>query len=53
MGKGKGAIDSWVFPVRPGRVLFEIYSAPTNLSSEALMMASKKLPIQTKVIVFN
>src|SRR5687768_13319546 len=24
MGKGKGAIDDWVFPIRPGRLVFEI-----------------------------
>lgn len=53
MGKGKGAIDRWVFPVRPGRVLFEIYNASVALSSEALLMASKKLPIRSKVIVFR
>ena len=53
MGKGKGAIDSWVFPVRPGRVLFEIHSAPVSLSSEALLMASKKLPIRSKVVIFK
>ena len=28
MGKGKGAVDSWVMPVRPRRVLFEVEGGP-------------------------
>lgn len=53
MGKGKGAVDSWVFPVRPGSVIFEISLAPVGLGFEALVMASKKLPIRSKVFMFK
>jgi large subunit ribosomal protein L16 len=52
MGKGKGAISNWIFPIRPGRVIFEIHSAPLPLALEALVMSSKKLPIRTKVFSF-
>jgi large subunit ribosomal protein L16 len=52
MGKGKGAIHEWLFPVRPGGIIFEITAASTQLSCEALLMASKKLPIHSKIITF-
>jgi len=53
MGKGKGAVSNWVFPIRPGRIVFEIHSAPATLAVEALTMSSKKLPILTKVFAFS
>lgn len=39
--------------MRPGRLIFEISGASTNLSAEALEMAGKKLPVATKVFVLN
>jgi len=53
MGKGKGAVDSWIFPVRPGRLLFEVSNAPVELGAEALQMAGKKLPLASKVYVLD
>jgi large subunit ribosomal protein L16 len=53
MGKGKGAVSEWIFPVRPGGIIFEISAASTKLSCEALLMASKKLPVRSKIIIFN
>ena len=50
MGKGKGAPDSWVAVVKPGRVLFEIKHFNAELSVEALKLATYKLPIKTKII---
>jgi len=53
MGKGKGAIADWVFPIRPGRLIFEINYCSLNLGAEALIMAAKKLPVKCKVFVFK
>lgn len=53
MGKGKGSVEDWVFPVRPGKIVFEIDNCPLDLAAEALVMASKKLPIKCKVFVFR
>jgi len=53
MGKGKGAVDDWVFPIRPGRLIFEISNCSLDLAVEALSMAAKKLPLRCKVFVFN
>lgn len=50
MGKGKGAPDTWVCVIKPGRVLFEVGGAPEGVSVEALAGAAHKLPLQCKVI---
>ncbi|MGE5410883.1 MAG: 50S ribosomal protein L16 [Clostridiales bacterium] len=50
MGKGKGAPEFWVAVVKPGRVLFEVSGVSKELASEALQIASHKLPIKTKVV---
>lgn len=51
MGGGKGNVEFYVFPVRPGRVLFEMDGIPLDVAREALRRASAKLPIKAKVIV--
>lgn len=50
MGKGKGAPESWVAPVKPGRVLFEIGGVTETVAQEALRLASHKLPIKSRFI---
>lgn len=51
MGKGKGAPEFWVAPVRPGRIMFEVGGVSKELATEALQIASHKLPIKTKIVV--
>lgn len=51
MGKGKGAVDHWVAPVKPGRVLFECDGVQLEVATEALRLASQKLPVATKMVV--
>jgi len=51
MGKGKGAPEYWVAPVRPGTILFETSGINMTMSKEALRLASQKLPIKTKFVV--
>ena len=51
MGKGKGAPEFWVAVVKPGRVMFEVSGVSRELATEALSLASHKLPIKTKVVV--
>ena len=50
LGGGKGNVDHYVFPVRPGRVLFEIDGVEGKIATEALRRAAYKLPIKCKVI---
>jgi len=49
MGKGKGAPEYWVAVVKPGRVLFEVGGTSREVGTEALRLASHKLPIKTKI----
>lgn len=50
MGKGKGSPEGWVAVVKPGRVLFEIDGVSRERATEALRLASHKLPIKTKFV---
>jgi len=50
MGGGKGSVDHYVFPVKPGRVLFEIDGVPSADALEALRLAGHKLPVRTRII---
>lgn len=50
MGGGKGTVDHYVFPVRPGRILFEIDGIPREVAHEALRRAGAKMPMKTKVV---
>jgi len=50
MGGGKGAVDHYVFPVKPGRVIFEIDGVEADLANEALRLAGHKLPVKTRII---
>ena len=51
MGGGKGNVDHYVFPVRPGRILFEIDGVDVAAAKEALRLASFKLPVKTRVVI--
>jgi large subunit ribosomal protein L16 len=50
MGGGKGSVDHYVFPVKPGRILFEVDGLPEKLAMEALQKAGYKLPVKTRVV---
>jgi len=51
LGGGKGDIDHYVFPVKTGRVLFEIDGVDEKTARSALRVAGHKLPVKTKIIV--
>lgn len=50
MGKGKGSIESWIFRVKPGQILFEVSNIPMDLVKIAFNKASSKLPARCKLI---
>lgn len=50
MGGGKGNVDHYVFPVRPGRILFELDGINEEIAKAAFRKAADKLPIKTKFI---
>lgn len=49
-GQGKGEVVFYAFPVKPGRVIFELEGLKEEIAQEALKMAADKLPIKTKII---
>ena len=50
MGKGKGAPDHWVAVVRPGKILFEMEGVSVQDATEAMRLASHKLPLRTTFV---
>lgn len=50
MGGGKGNVEKYVFPVQPGRVLFEMDGVSRSVAYEALRRAGAKLPLCTKIV---
>ena len=50
MGKGVGNISGWVFPVKKGRILFELNGISFDLAKAALRSAAYKLPLKSKFI---
>jgi len=50
MGGGKGNVDHYVFPIKPGRIIFELDGIKEELAREALQKATDKLPIKTKFV---
>lgn len=50
MGGGKGKVDHYVFPIEPGRIIFELEGVEEEKAKQALQKAADKLPIKTKFI---
>ena len=50
MGGGKGAVDHYVFPVKPGRVIFELDGVSEEKAKIAFDRAKHKLPFKTRFV---
>jgi large subunit ribosomal protein L16 len=50
MGKGKGAVEGWVAPIKRGRILFEMVGVTAEVATEAFRLAGHKLPVKTKLV---
>ncbi|NLW45511.1 MAG: 50S ribosomal protein L16 [Syntrophomonadaceae bacterium] len=50
MGKGKGAPEYWVAPVKPGRVMFELAGVSEEVAKEAMRLAAHKLPVRCRFV---
>ena len=51
MGGGKGDIDAYVAPVKPGRIMFEMAGVTAEVAKEALRLAAHKLPVKTRIVI--
>lgn len=50
MGGGKGSVSHYVFPITPGRIIFELDGVEESVAREAFRKAAGKLPIKTKFV---
>ena len=53
LGGGKGNVDRYVFPVRPGRIIFEMDGIEESVARRALQLAGHKLPFRTRFVKKN
>ena len=50
MGKGKGDPVGYVFPITPGRIIFEVEGVSYEVAKEALRLAAQNLPVTTQFV---
>jgi len=50
MGGGKGELDHFVAPVKPGRIIFELTGLDEATTRKVFKKASHKLPVKTKIV---
>jgi len=53
MGSGKGSVEHYVVPVKPGVVIFELDGVGEEMAREALRLASHKLGLKTRFVIRN
>ena len=51
MGGGKGSVEMYRAPVKPGRMLFEISGVSPQVAREIFTVVGSKLPVKTKIII--
>ena len=51
MGGGKGGVDHYAVPVKPGRIIFEIEGIKEDMAREALRKAAAKLSVKTSIVI--
>ena len=49
-GKGKGSPEWWAARVKPGRIMFELDGVPREVAEQAFILASAKLPVDTRFV---
>jgi len=53
MGGGKGSVDYYAFPIKPGRIIFELDGVKEEIARVAFRRAADKLPIKTKFVKYE
>ena len=46
-GKGKGNVEYWASPIKPGKILYEVAGVSEKDAKKAFELASAKLPMAT------
>jgi len=50
MGGGKGSVSHYVFPIKPGKIIFELDGVEEELAKEIFRKASDKLSVKAKFV---
>jgi large subunit ribosomal protein L16 len=50
MGGGKGNVEFYAYPIKPGRIMIELEGIEEKMAKEALEKAAAKFPIKTKFV---
>lgn len=50
MGSGKAPVDHYAAVILPGRIILEVGGLPKNIAFDALLKASHKFPIRTRIV---
>lgn len=53
MGKGKGAVNSWIAKIRSGTMICEIKTNKYTTAIKALSSVKYKLPFKSKILIEN
>jgi large subunit ribosomal protein L16 len=53
MGKGKGNISYWCYPVKVGEIIFEFQGISRHIAEKAGRLGTNKLPVKTKLIMIK
>ena len=49
-GKGKGNVEYWVCPIKPGKILYEMEGVDEALAKEAFALAASKISVRTSFV---
>ena len=49
-GKGKGNVEYWASPIKPGKIIYEVAGVSEKDARRAFELASAKLPMQTTFV---
>jgi len=50
MGKGKGSLDYWCFPIKPGRVILELQGVALTTALTINKLVNSKLCLKTRLV---
>lgn len=50
MGTGKGEVEEWVAPIKPGTILFEIGGVDEDTAKGAFRRMTNKLPVKCRLV---
>ncbi|PNH10938.1 50S ribosomal protein L16 [Tetrabaena socialis] len=53
MGKGKGAIEFYATPVRPGQIIFEMDRVPRKVAVQAMQAVQHKFPVKLAFVEWS